>query len=254
MKNLLVVCVGLICISCGSTKKTSSSVVTRQLPKFDYAAQKTAAVGSSNITIALVSPTYVSKNENVMSPFNEMARNMGNDFEELLTAKGFKVRGPFDGMGSMLFTDKQNSDFIFAVEIDLTHSGTSEYKQKRKIDWGAAFGGASDAGIYTYTYTGSGSFGGTLNITAMSPSVGEKIWKKSIVLHTVPYQYIGSIAWKSPNANIWDNIREDPAVFNAIIGQLERMYTETFKLIETQISVDEMTIVASEAKKAERKN
>lgn len=256
MKKLSLLCIlaGLL-FGCGSTKQAATAVVTRTLPRFDYAPNQSAATGSSNITIALVAPVYVANNsQHALSPFNEMAKSMGNDFEELLTAKGFKVRGPFDGMGSMLYTDKQNSDFIFSVEINLTHSGTSQYKQHRKIDWGAAIGGASDAGIYTYTYTGAGSFGGTLNITAMSPSFGEKLWKKNIELQRVPYQYVGSISWKNPNATIWDNIRYDPVVYNTVVGQLEKMYAETFKLLETQLSVEEMKTVAAEARKAEKKN
>jgi hypothetical protein len=253
MKFLSLCLLAALLGSCGSTKQATKTV-TRNLPRFDYVPRQTAQAGSSGITIALVAPTYVSQNaKNLQSPFNEMGRSMGNDFEELLTAKGFKVRGPFDGMGSMLYTDKQNSDFIITIDIDLTHTGTSRYKQKRKIDWGAAIAGAADAGVYSYTYTGSGALGGSLNITAMSPSFGEKLWKKSIELQSLPYIYTGSIAWKDANATIWDQINYDPAVYNEILFHLEEMYAETFKLLEAQISVEEMKTVAAEAKKAEKK-
>lgn len=62
-----------------------------------------------------------------------------------------------------------------------------------------------------------------------------------------------SISWKNTDATIWDQIAQDLVVFNTVIGQLERMYMETFKLIETQINAEEMKIVAAEAKKAEKK-
>ncbi|MFN3329029.1 MAG: hypothetical protein ACK40U_09290 [Fervidobacterium pennivorans] len=243
-------------MSCSSSKKaTVDTTVARILPTFDYAVQKSAGVGTSDITIALVNPTYVSQNAAyALSPFNIMAKAMGNDFEELLTAKGFKIRGPFDGMGSMLFSDKKNSDFIFAVEIALNQTGTSQYKQKRKIDWGAAIGGATDAGIYSYTYTGKGTIGGTLTITALSPSFGEKLWKKNIELRQVPYEFVGSIPWSNTQATFYDHLQQDPVVHNVLVKQIERMYVETFKLIESQIDVEEMKTVAAEAKKAEKKN
>jgi hypothetical protein len=248
-------CIILFSFGCSSSKKMSAdNTVIRQLPKFDYAVQRTAGVGSSDITIALVNPVYVDKDAAYsLSPFNEMAKSMGNDFEELLTAKGFKIRGPFAGMGSMLFTDKKNSDFILTIDIDFNIQGTSTPTSHKKVDWGAAISGVS-AATFTYSFAGKGSMGGTLNITAMSPSFGEKLWKKSIALARVPLDYAGSLRWTNIDVTIYDHLAKDPVVYNIFVQQLEKMYKETFDLVTAQIDVEEMKSVAAEAKKAEKKN
>lgn len=53
---------------------------------------------------------------------------MGNDFEKLLTAKGFTIRGPFRSRDEMVYNDKRNSDFVLQVEIDLQPNYNRKYK------------------------------------------------------------------------------------------------------------------------------
>lgn len=257
MKFSLALCLVALCMACGSTKQATTTQ-TKQLPHFDYSVKSVEKPASAGITIALIDPTFPERQRNLMSPtsgtlmspFGDMAKAMRNDFEELLTSKGFTILGPYRSIGDMVYNQMQQTDLILTIEIDLTQTGQQQYKQKRKVDWGAALNGATDAGIYSYTYTGSGSFGGYLNLTILSRRQ-VKLWKKNILLQNVPYQYTGSIVWKSPNVNMWDNIREDAAVYNAIITPLERMYTETLRLVESQIEVEELKGLMTEAKKAD---
>src|SRR5580765_4546739 len=92
---------------CSSPKQTTTAAqppVQRIPAKFDYSPPSRAQAASTGITIAIVRPTYVGKNPvYYVSPFNEMATSMGNDFEELLTAKGFTVRGPFGSRDEMVY-------------------------------------------------------------------------------------------------------------------------------------------------------
>lgn len=84
-----------IFIACSSTKSTVTT--NQRVPaKFDYSPPSRTQSGATNITIALVRPKFVGENpEYYVPPFNEMASSMANDFQELLTAKGFTIRGPF---------------------------------------------------------------------------------------------------------------------------------------------------------------
>ncbi len=93
---LLCATMTLLLAACGSTQDTTTAPVQRVPAKFDFSPPSRAQAGATGITIAIVKPTYVGQNpEYLAPPFNEMASSMGNDFEELLTAKGFTVRGPF---------------------------------------------------------------------------------------------------------------------------------------------------------------
>ena len=89
----------LLFTGCFSTKNASTPTEPAErkvLAKFDFSPPSRAGVGSTGLTIAMVKPSYVDKNaEYLVSPFNEMAERMASDFDELLTAKGFTMRGPY---------------------------------------------------------------------------------------------------------------------------------------------------------------
>ena len=76
----------------------------------------------------MVKPTYVGKNpEYFVNPFNEMAEHMANDFDELLTAKGFTIRGPYGSRDEMVYEAKINSSFILEIGIELSPQYNRKY-------------------------------------------------------------------------------------------------------------------------------
>ena len=85
---------------------------------------------------------------------------MGNDFEEMLTAKGFKIRGPFGSRDEMVFNDKQSSDFAFIAEIDLQPNYNRRYKYSA---------GMGSFVAPSYRMNGELTLGGNLVLTASSP-------------------------------------------------------------------------------------
>src|SRR5689334_19632488 len=95
MKRILLFLMTACFLSCSTTKSTTTA--NERIPaKFDFTPPTRNNVGATNITIALVKPRFVGDNpEYYVEPFNEMASSMANDFQELLTAKGFTIRGPF---------------------------------------------------------------------------------------------------------------------------------------------------------------
>lgn len=174
----------LFLVGCFATKSPVSNV-TRIPVKFDFSPPSRAAAGSTSMTIALVRPMYIIENpEYFVVPFPEMSTSMSNDFEELLTAKGFKIRGPFRSRDEMVYNDKLSSDFAFSVEIDLQPSYNRKYKY--------------EAGLGTiikshYKMYGEITLGGNLVIAASSPKYGEKIWKKNIALDKATFTYTSSL-------------------------------------------------------------
>lgn len=257
-KNLLTVAFFATIVSllsaCSASKQTASSnpEVPKILPKFDYSPKNGTKVGSSNLTIALVSPAFGDPSL-TMNPFEDMRKSMANDFEELLTSKGFKVRGPFNQVGEMLYNDKQNSDFIFLVEIDLNFKNIDRtVKWNSKTNWGAVLTGQN--GEYGwYTYTGQGTFVCNLTLTATSTKFGEKLWKKNITLPPSAFKYIGTRQWSDNRATLYDEVMQDNTVYNAVAKVLESQYQQVFDLVERQIEVEEMKTVSVEAHKVDAK-
>jgi hypothetical protein len=169
---------------------------------------------------------------------------MNNDFEELLTAKGFKIRGPFRSRDEMVYSDKINSDFAFLVEIDLQPTWNRSFDQLLGLG-----GLISPTHTYQYKTKGEVTFGGNLVITATSAQYGEKIWKKNIALDKASFTYTGSVKWNNI-PSVADELKQDNVFYNLVARELEKFYTQAMGLAWQQIEVEEMKTVAAQAKLA----
>jgi hypothetical protein len=244
-----------MCYSCTPTKNsTATAPAVQRIPaKFDFVPPSRVQAGMTNITIAIVKPTYVGKDpEYFVPPFNEMAVSMGNDFEELLTAKGFTMRGPFGSRDEMVYNDKLSSNFILEIGIELNPQYNRKYHSKTKTNWGGILNASSAPSTTVYTITGEVTLGGNLVINAKSAQYGELIWKKNIALAPTSFLYTGSITW----ANIpmmTDELKQDNQVYNTLSTELETFYNKALSLAWQQIDPAEMKTVAEQAKKADKK-
>lgn len=228
---------------CFPSKQTTKSI-SRIPVKFDFTPPSRQQAGATTMTIALIKPVFITENaEYYVQPFPEMSTSMGNDFEELLTAKGFKIRGPFRSRDEMVYNDKQSCDFAFMVEIDLQPN----YNRKYRYDPGL---GAIKAA--SYRMSGEITLGGNLVITASSPQYGEKIWKKSIALDKTSFTYSGSVKWDDV-PSVATELKEDNELYNKLSHELELFYNKALNLSWQQIDASEMKTIAEQAKKADKR-
>lgn len=248
-RNFLIILISAAILACTPAKQSTGSTETQRMPaKFDYSPQSRQQAGSANLTIALIKPRFVDKNgtepQYLTPPFNDMAVSMGNDFEELLTAKGFTIRGPFGSRDEMVYNDKMNTSFALEINIDLN---SSQYDRKYKYNPGMGIIVAPN-----YKISGDVILGGDLIITASSPQYGEKIWKKNITLEKLVFSYEGSVKWANV-PSLADELKQDNVVYNAFASQLEKYYYQAMNLAWQQIEVVEMKTVAEQSKKADKK-
>lgn len=255
--SILVFCF-ILCLpfsGCTPTKTASATAppVQRIPARFDFSPPSRAQVGSTNITIAIVKPTYVGKNpEYYVPPYNEMAASMGNDFEELLTAKGFTMRGPFGSRDEMVYNDKVNSSFVFEIGIELNPQYNRKKTTISKTNWGAMLNKNAPAATYTYKVSGEITLSGNLVINAKSSQYGELIWKKNIALEPSSFTYSGALIW-SDVPSMADELNKDNLVYNTLSSELEKFYLKSLNLAWQQIDANEMKVVAEQAKKADKK-
>ena len=243
MKRILLFLFAAYFVSCSSTKSTTTN--QQRIPaKFDFNPPSRDKVGASNITIALVRPQFVGKDpEYYVAPFKEMAISMANDFQELLTAKGFTIRGPFGSHDEMVYNDKLNSNFTLEVSIDLDPEYNRHYTAV--MNWGLT-------GNPLYKTSGEVTLAGSLIIKARAPQHNELLWTKNIQLDRSSFTYTGSEKWEG-QPSMAEELREDNAVYNTITRQLEEYYTKALNLAWRQIDPDEMKGIAAEAAKADAK-
>lgn len=247
--------VSMLLIACTPAKHTTATdpPVQRIPAKFDFSPPSRSQVGSTGITIAIVRPTYVGKNpEYFVPPFNEMAESMGNDFEELLTAKGFTMRGPFGSRDEMVYNDKVNSSFVLEVGIELNPQYNRHFTTTVKTNWGSILNSSEPAKTYTNHMTGEITLSGNLVINAKSAQYGELIWKKNIALDPASFTYTGSLRWAGV-PTMAEELNKDNQVYNTLSEELEKFYLKALNLAWQQLDPDEMKTVASEAKRADKK-
>lgn len=226
------------------TTKSSTATITRMPAKFDFAPPSIEKARAAGMTIALINPTYINRTPDYfVAPFPEMAANMGNDFKELLTAKGFTLR-TFDSRGKMTWNDKESCDFAFDVTIGLQ----PEYRRNAKYNegWGALVPAS-------YQMSGSITLGGNLIINAYSARYGELIWTKSIDLDKSTAAYTGSMKWDG-QPTVAKELELDNAFYNTLARELEKFYNKAMELAWQQIDPVEMKTVADQAKKADKRN
>lgn len=250
--SLVIIC---LLFSCSSSKPTTTVAppVQRIPAKFDFSPPSRSEVASTNITIAIVRPIYVGKNaEYFVPPFNEMAESMGNDFEEMLTAKGFTVRGPFGSRDEMVYNDKLNSSFVLEIGIDINPQYNRKYTSQSKTNWGSLLDKSAPASTTLYFMTGEITLAGNLVINAKSAQYGELIWKKNISLDPSSFTYQGKLSWDGV-PTMKRELELDNLVYNTLSTELEKFYLKALSLAWQQIDPAEMKTVAEQAKKADKK-
>lgn len=256
MKNFLLLLLTVVILhGCGTSNLVPNDKIPRTLPAFVNAPKSNSSPGSLKMSIAIVKPVFVSKDaEFMVSPFPEMATTMGHDFEEMLTAKGFTVKGPFDSRDNMVYTEKKTTDFILQIEIDLRLVSDSKYNFHSDFNpllfiLSLGMGGWDDY----YTTEGIITLGGSLIITAMSPQYGEKLWKKQISLVNKTYKYTGNKKWISRPSTA-DQLQSDNKFYNLMVSELEEYYKTSLDVVWSQIDPEEMKIITKQAKEADGRN
>ena len=241
---------------CTATKNATPTAPTVQrIPaRFDFSPPSRSQAAIAGMIIAIVKPTYVGKNpEYYVPPFNEMAVSMGNDFEELLTAKGFTVRGPFNSRDEMVYNDKVNSSFVLEVGIELNPQYNRKSTVVTKTNWAGLLNRNAPSAVSTVIMSGEITLAGNLVINAKSAQYGELIWKKNIALDPASFVYNGSLQWDEL-PTMADELNKDNKVYNTLSTQLENFYQKSLDLAWKQIDPAEMKSVAEQAKKADKRS
>lgn len=230
-----------------NAQKTKTTTLPRYNPKYSFEPPQREAVASANVTISIMKPIFLlgEFEGNNEEPYNLFSTKMVNDIEALLTAKGFKVRGPFSSRDEMVYNDKQNSDFFLEIAID--------YNAEVQRNWKSRYNLLTQVSTNQVT-TENVNITAAVVMTAKSNHTGEKLWKKNLNLGTKSFSYSGSVKWDSQSLTFRRELTEDNNFWNPYTQQLEKVYTEALTILWKQFDVNEMKSVAVEAKKERERN
>ena len=272
----------------------------RETITFDYAPMAEAPPGSADVTFAIVgakftAPTFhqqtLSLQQGIVLPsvapppplFQELTSNMTKDFGEVLTARGFTVKGSYRTLDEMIYPDKEGSDLILTAQVKLS-ADTSGIRYKRKTGQmiltgcvltpmaltalissavtpkegdqrmllligvpllGAAWmSGLNSVGVIP---SGEVQFGSEVELEAYEGLTGELMWSKTILIPSFTATPKATIR-EHPEPITWQQLMEIDNQFYSDIGRVfETQYDEILKQIYIYLDPREMAIVKNQA-------
>lgn len=173
----------------GSAGAPPRPVEPLKIGNYDFTPSPIEKPGSAKITFALVNPNFVAGFQFANAQtFKDFVKGMQKDFEEVLIARGYSLRGPFPSRDEMVYSDKEQSDLALTVETDIEINPATP--QPWSVD--------SNAYSLSFQYKGILVLSGKVSLKIFEPTTGEVLQVKSINLPQkgVEVQSIGQ--YKSP--------------------------------------------------------
>lgn len=239
MKRILL----FLFITIGGCSAPKQATQTKETFTYDYSPKEANKAGSVGMLLGLVQPYYV-KTFQVSSSelFTQFRDAIGKDIEELIIAKGFNLKGPYSDFDDMIFDDKKRTDVVVQIEMEPQFSAI-EGKWKTQLTL---------MGTFAYSYTGTASLVGKINLSGVEPLTNQKIWSKSVSIPPIQNITIQT-GQKYDHALLNEEIYKDPNVYNSVGRALSQQYANIMNKIAAQINAEEFISMKPEIKELKAK-
>ena len=221
----------------GCVPNTPVKEESKVIPTFHFEPPSKAPVDSGSVAFALVNPQFPEewKTYNYLSnyPFDKFSSNMARDFEAILSARGYRLRGPFRTYDELTFPDKEGSDLIMypKIEIDVRPVGQPIAGKAFLTDqpW--------------YGWKGQINVGGRISLNLNESLTNERMWTKTIELEpqSFPYELRGQ------DQPVSTPPLTDAKLNNKLANLLQSYYTLTMDKVWMYLDPKEMALVKQQA-------
>ncbi len=207
----------ILLFGCSGAKKETTPKLKPLSFKFT---PPTTSSESNDITFGLLSPVFVeSFKEYLQDPYKSYAKNMESDFIAMLTARGYKIKGPYENTEQLVYGDKKDIDLLIQPVIDLQFTG-DVLKQGSYHDY------STGKDHPTYYYDGDLTLIGTMSLSFSEPFTNTKVLVQSLKTDPVSFKL------KSYSAYDGSNIPDtDPLVWNTLSDNLATVYQKTLQTV-----------------------
>ncbi|MFA5012007.1 MAG: hypothetical protein WC644_08655 [Ignavibacteria bacterium] len=237
LQVLSVIIFAALIYSCSAGLKQDAPPPPLKSASFDFVPPTEGITKSNDITFALLNPRYVeSFREGNVDPYKIFADNMGKDFVEMLTARGYPYKGPFSNIDQMVYNEKKTTDLLIEPEIDLQFAG-NYLKQKTGINL-LSYGSSA----VEYYADGDMTVSGKLNLIFSEPFTKTKIWVKSIQIDAVTFKLKSYYSYTTTNIPV-----NDPLVWNSIVDNLMVIYKNALSTAWNHLEPEELAQKKEEA-------
>ena len=202
----------------------------RAVVNFDYTPPSEAIPGSADATFAVVGTQF----DTPIPLFKTFASNMPKDFGEILTARGFGVRGPFMTFNEMTYSDKEGSDVKLSAEVEFD-SDTSQIQY-------STFGVPS----------GSVTVKSHVNLIISESITNERLWTRSIAITPFTVNLKSRYVYET-RVSLATLLVNDNRFYSDVSIALEAQYTEIMNKIYGYLDPKEMAVVTKSARELRKK-
>ena len=224
---------------------TSGQKATKEAPPtpvFDWNPPETAATASAGVTFGIVGGSYAKEEDWInVYPFDTFRDNMRNDFNELMTARGFTTTGPFLNADEMTYPDKKACDLVLEPTLDVQLT-LGQVSAKEHI---AIFGDNY------FTLNGNATIGGRVTLSVVESLSGTRMWNKSVSIKQATFPWKGEAKYKVIPQTWY--LQDEPGLQRAIAPHLEMAYNAILDKAWDYLHPEEMAVVAQQAAEVKEK-
>lgn len=245
MSTIVVAIFGCFFIASSTSQHSqATSDVPLKVPNYTYTAAE--AKEKNGITLALVKPVYARSMQYFnCKMFQNFSDKMGNDYEAMMTARGYSLRGPFISADDMVYDDKENCLIYLQPEISIDMDFSNALcHSHRHYDY------FTKQTSYTYTFDGTIVLSGNINMIFAEPFSKEKIKTLSISLPQKTVNFTGSRFYDTDNLYVAIQWGQDPGIMNPLVEALEDYYQSCFKTAYNHLDPQEVKMYMADAQKA----
>ncbi len=243
MKWIIALLLALAVAGCAPTGQQVKTEAPRP-PVFDWNPTASAKPASVDITFGIVGGSYANEKEDWVNdyPMNTFRDNMRSDFNELMTARGFKTTGPFLNVDEMTYPDKKACELILQPTLDIQLAvPTITAEEHVKL-----------MGTNYFTLNGVAIIGGRVTFSVVESLSGTRMWNKSVAIAPASVPWTGEQKYVTPPQGGF-MLRNEPGLQKALAPYLERAYNDILNKAWDYLNPEEMAVVKQQAMEVKEK-
>jgi hypothetical protein len=222
----------------------------KYVANFDYTPASQGTSGSAGVTFTLIKAAYKGDPRLPWITFPQFANldtAIGQDLPELLTAKGFSVRGPLDSYDLIPYSEKKDIDLLLVPTMELLIT-LKDSKAEKEPSWGS--------GPPFFNLTGNADVSGKLNLELREIVTRELMWTKNIPFtYTFPYSvrisgYIDESHYYVEGSRIPFNYA---LIMDDVAKGMEKEYPNLMATVYKLLDPEEMRIIKKQAQELKSK-
>jgi len=208
-------------------------------PTFDYAPPEQAPPRSAGVTFVVVGSEVDGPHIDL---FQRFSKNLPADFQEMLLARGFTVRGPFATYDELTYPDKKNADLILMPKVSFTVDTSG-------LRWStdAAATLFAPRGVTLYKPHGNIAISGRLDLIVSESLSNEKMWSKSVSIPAVLLPVNGSASYGSREVPLQPLLEHEQGLRSELGRNLDLIYKQTLSRAWSYLDPAEMRGVQEES-------